>query len=70
LSAAFNLTPAEVRVCRLLGEGLSPKEIASALGIQYETVRKQLQAIYRKTNTDRQSELMRLMLHLPLNAFA
>ena len=70
LSAAFNLTPAEIRACRLLSEGFSPKEIASRLGIQYETVRKQLQSIYRKTNTDRQSELMRLMLHLPLNAFA
>jgi DNA-binding CsgD family transcriptional regulator len=70
LSAAFNLTPAEIRVCRLLGEGLSPKEIASRLGTQYETVRKQLQSIYRKTNTNRQSELMSLMLHLPLNAFA
>ena len=70
LTAAFNLTPAEIRVCRCLGDGLSPKEIASRLDIQYETVRKQLLAIYRKTNTDRQSELMRLMLHLPLNAFA
>ncbi|MFD1560292.1 helix-turn-helix transcriptional regulator [Paraburkholderia silviterrae] len=69
LSAAFNLTPAEIRVCRLLAEGLSPKEIAFRIGTQYETVRKQLQSIYRKTNTDRQSELMRLMLHLPLNAF-
>jgi DNA-binding CsgD family transcriptional regulator len=70
LSAAFNLTPAEIRVCRLLGEGLSPKEVAAKLGTQYETVRKQLQSVYRKTNTGRQSELMHLMLHLPLNAFA
>jgi DNA-binding CsgD family transcriptional regulator len=70
LSAAFNLTPAEIRVCRLLGDGFSPKEIAVTLGVQYETVRKQLQSIYRKTDTDRQSELMHLMLHLPLNAFA
>lgn len=69
LSAAFGLTPAEIRVCRLLGEGLLPKEIAIRADIQYETVRKQLQSIFRKTNTDRQSELMRLMLHLPLTAF-
>ncbi|MDE1008400.1 MAG: helix-turn-helix transcriptional regulator, partial [Paraburkholderia fungorum] len=69
LGAAFNLTPAEGRVSCLLGEGLSPKEIASRLGTQHETVRKQLQSIYRKTSTNRQSELMRLMLHLPLNAF-
>jgi DNA-binding CsgD family transcriptional regulator len=69
LGAAFNLTPAEVRACRLLGEGLSTKEIAFRAGIQHDTVRKQLQAIYRKTATNRQSELMRLMLNLPLNAF-
>ncbi|MFM0642424.1 helix-turn-helix transcriptional regulator [Paraburkholderia metrosideri] len=69
LTAAFNLTPAEARVSRLLGDGFSPKEIAARLGTQHETVRKQLLAIYRKTATNRQSELMRLMLHLPLNAF-
>lgn len=69
LSAAFNLTPIEGRVSRLLAEGLSPKEVASRLGIQYDTVRKHLQSIYRKTATNRQSELMKLMLHLPLNAF-
>jgi DNA-binding CsgD family transcriptional regulator len=69
LTAAFNLTPAEARVSQLLGDGFSPKEIAARLGTQHETVRKQLQVIYRKTSTNRQSELMRLMLHLPLNAF-
>jgi DNA-binding CsgD family transcriptional regulator len=69
LAAAFNLTPAEARIGRLLVEGFSPKEIASRLGTQHETVRKQLQAIYRKTATNRQSELMRLMLNLPSNAF-
>jgi DNA-binding CsgD family transcriptional regulator len=69
LGVAFNLTPAEGRVSRLLAEGLSPKEVAARLDIQYETVRKQLQSIYRKTETNRQSELMKLMLHLPLNAF-
>jgi DNA-binding CsgD family transcriptional regulator len=69
LGVVFNLTPAEGRASRLLAEGLSPKEISSRLGIQYDTVRKQLQSIYRKTATNRQSELMRLMLHLPLNSF-
>lgn len=69
LGAAFNLTPIEGRVSRLLAEGLSPKEVASRLGIQYDTVRKHLQSIYRKTSINRQSELMKLLLHLPLNAF-
>jgi DNA-binding CsgD family transcriptional regulator len=69
LGAAFNLTPIEGRVSHLLAEGLSPKEAASRLGIQYDTVRKHLQSVYRKTATNRQSELMKLMLHLPLSAF-
>ncbi|WP_158602053.1 helix-turn-helix transcriptional regulator [Pararobbsia silviterrae] len=69
LGAAFNLTPAESRVSRSIAQGLSPKEIAAQHGIQYETVRKHLQSIYRKTATNRQSELMKLMLHLPINAF-
>lgn len=69
LGAVFNLTPAEGRASSLLAEGLSPKEISSRLGIQYDTVRKQLQSIYQKTATNRQAELMKLMLHLPLNAF-
>jgi DNA-binding CsgD family transcriptional regulator len=69
LGVVFNLTPAEGRVSRLLGEGLSPKEVSSRLGVQYDTVRKQIQSIYRKTTTNRQADLMRLMLHLPLNVF-
>ena len=67
LSAAFNLTPAECRIAILLGDGLSQKEIASALSIRPDTVRKQLQVIYQKTATKQQSELIRLMLHLPSN---
>ena len=35
---------------------------------QHETVRKQLRAIYEKTDTNRQPELIRLLLHLPHNA--
>ncbi len=68
LGTTFNLTPVETRVSRLLAEGLSSKESAMRLGIQYDTVRKHLQSIYRKTATRRQPELMKLMLHLPLNA--
>jgi DNA-binding CsgD family transcriptional regulator len=69
LGVVFNLTPAEGRVSRLLADGLSPKEVSSQLGVQYETVRKQIKSIFRKTTTNRQSDLMRLMLHLPLSVF-
>src|SRR6476469_10232052 len=67
LFAVFGLTPAEARIAALLAEGLSLKEIARAQGTQHDTVRKQLGAIYQKTRTNRQPELVRLLLHLPHN---
>lgn len=67
LYAAFGLTPAECRVATLLAEGLALKEIADALGTRHDTVRKQLRAIYQKTSTNRQPDLIRLLLHLPHN---
>jgi DNA-binding CsgD family transcriptional regulator len=65
LAAAFDLTPAECRVAHFLAEGMSPKEIAVRVGVQHDTVRKQLQSIYQKTSTNRQPDLIRLLLHLP-----
>ncbi|WP_143130444.1 helix-turn-helix transcriptional regulator [Paraburkholderia sartisoli] len=67
LAAAFDLTPAECRVAHFLAGGMSPKEIATRIGVQHDTVRKQLQAIYQKTATNRQPDLVRLLLHLPGN---
>jgi DNA-binding CsgD family transcriptional regulator/PAS domain-containing protein len=68
LYAVFGLTPAECRIATLLAEGLSLKQIAQVQGTQHETVRKQLRSIYQKTATNRQPELIRLLLHLPHNA--
>lgn len=68
LHAVFGLTPAEARIATLLAEGLSLKKIAEAQGTQHDTVRKQLRSIYQKTATNRQPELVRLLLHLPHNA--
>lgn len=68
LYAVFGLTPAEARIATLLAEGLSLKQIAEAQGTQHDTVRKQLRGIYQKTSTNRQPELVRLLLHLPHNA--
>ena len=65
LHAVFGLTPAECRVATLLAEGLPLKQIAQLQGTQTETVRKQLQSIYQKTATNRQPDLVRLLLHLP-----
>jgi DNA-binding CsgD family transcriptional regulator len=68
LHAVFGLTPAEARIATLLAEGLSLKQIAEIQGTQHDTVRKQLRSIYEKTATNRQPELVRLLLHLPHNA--
>ena len=68
LYAVFGLSPAECRIATLLAEGLSLKQIAEVQGTQHDTVRKQLRSIYQKTATNRQPELIRLLLHLPHNA--
>jgi DNA-binding CsgD family transcriptional regulator len=68
LYAVFGLTPAECRIATMLAEGLSLKQIADAQGTQHDTVRKQLRSIYQKTSTNRQPELVRLLLHLPHNS--
>ena len=68
LYAVFGLTPAECRIATLLAEGHSLKRIADIQGTQHDTVRKQLRSIYQKTATNRQPELVRLLLHLPHNA--
>jgi DNA-binding CsgD family transcriptional regulator len=68
LYAVFGLTPAEARIATLLADGLSLKQIAEVQGTQHDTVRKQLRSIYEKTSTNRQPELIRLLLHLPHNA--
>jgi DNA-binding CsgD family transcriptional regulator/PAS domain-containing protein len=68
LYAVFGLTPAESRIATMLAEGLSLKEIAVAQGTRHDTVRKQLRSIYQKTSTNRQPELIRLLLHLPQSA--
>ena len=67
LNAAFGFTPSECRAAILLADGLSQKDIAYKLGIKYDSIRKQLQNMYQKTSTNQQSELIRLMLHLPSN---
>ena len=65
LNVAFGLTPAESRVALTLLEGLLPKEIAQKYQVNEDTVRKQLQSIYRKTATNRQSDLVKLLLNMP-----
>jgi DNA-binding CsgD family transcriptional regulator len=58
----FGLTPAETRVALALFDGLSPADAATGLGVSFHTVRNQLVRIFEKTGTNRQTELVRLMM--------
>lgn len=65
LHTAFNLTPAESRVAILLLEGFVAKEISIKNNVSIDTVRKQIKEILRKTETNRQSDLVKLLLSIP-----
>lgn len=61
LTGLFDLTPAEARVTRALAKGMAPSEIASEFGVSRQTVRNQLAAVFTKTGTTRQAELVHLV---------
>lgn len=57
----FKLTPAELRLSDLLIRGLAPKQCANELEVSISTIRTQLRALLRKTNTERQVELLNVL---------
>lgn len=61
VAGLFGLTPAETRVLGALLAGRSPAEIAEAGGAALPTVRTQMSAIFAKTGTRSQTELMLLL---------
>lgn len=61
LQGLFDLTPAESRLARLVGQAQTPREAALGLGITEETARTTLKRIFSKTGTRRQAELVRLL---------
>ncbi len=64
LAKAFGLTPAEARLASIIAEGVSPEHAAEELGIARVTARNQLRAIFSKTATHRQGELVALLSRL------
>jgi len=61
----FGLSPAEARLARSLAHGDCLDGFAEAQGIQRCTARTQLQHALRKTRTNDQKDLIRLLLSLP-----
>lgn len=64
LRQRFGLTPAESRLALALGEGLDLRQAAARNGVRLSTARVQLKAIFWKTETHRQGELVALLARL------
>lgn len=62
-SPLSDLTPAEVKILRLVGEGLTSKEIADKLSIHYRTVENHRTNMCRKLGVDGASALLRFALN-------
>jgi DNA-binding CsgD family transcriptional regulator len=70
LRRLFGLGRAEVEVAIGLLKGLSPREIALERDVSMPTLRTQLRAIYRKTNSRGQADLVRLLARFPTTRMA
>ena len=62
LRAEFGLTKAEARLALRLAEGSSLASAALAFNVKLTTIRSQLQQVFAKTGTSRQTELVALLL--------
>ncbi|MBR0757434.1 helix-turn-helix transcriptional regulator [Bradyrhizobium jicamae] len=60
LATTFELTPAQARLAAKLARGDSLEDAAEDIGVAIATARNQLKAIFQKTGTHRQAELVAL----------
>jgi DNA-binding CsgD family transcriptional regulator len=61
LANAYKLTPAEMRVLMMIVQLGGVPEVAPVLGMARPTVKTHLQHIFDKTDTKRQSDLVKLV---------
>ena len=59
LACAYDLTEAEIAVCRLVADGLTAHEIADDRDVTLNTVKTQTKSIFCKTHTRNRAELVR-----------
>jgi DNA-binding CsgD family transcriptional regulator len=61
----FGLTPRQAKLTALLAQGNSLSQAGKVMGIAVETVRFHLRETFERTNTNRQIDLVRLVLQRP-----
>jgi DNA-binding CsgD family transcriptional regulator len=66
LQQMFGLTPAEERLAVQITRGDTPADIARETGVSIATVRSQLAAVFAKTQTGRQAELVALLARVAI----
>ncbi|MCB8820883.1 helix-turn-helix transcriptional regulator [Microvirga rosea] len=66
----YNLTPSETRVALMLIDGKRLDQIADELEVAQTTVVFHLKNLFRKTETNRQADLIRVLLSVPLRTAA
>jgi|SRR5581483_6864788 len=64
LRQLFGLTRVESRVASIISTGASLEQAAERMGISFETARNHLKAVFAKTGTHRQGELVALLSRL------
>lgn len=68
LQTMFDLTPTESRVAWAFAQGMRPEDIARSFGISATTVAFHKRNIFQKTHTNRQADLIALLLTMPVSA--
>lgn len=68
LDSLFKLTPAEGRIAWAFAQGLRPEQIAESFDISLTTVAFHKRNIFQKTHTNRQADLIALLLTLPASS--
>ena len=66
LASLFGLTPAECQVALRLAQGRRLEEIAAQLDVSQTTIAYHMRNVYQKTGTNRQSDLIALVLTGPM----
>lgn len=64
LQSCFGLTASEARLASHVSSGETLEAAADRLAISYETARKHLKAVFAKTDTHRQADLIALLARI------